>query len=45
MLTTHETWMRLALQLAEAAEGQTSRIRWLGPSWSRTGKLSEPEPI
>ncbi|KFZ39648.1 MULTISPECIES: bifunctional diaminohydroxyphosphoribosylaminopyrimidine deaminase/5-amino-6-(5-phosphoribosylamino)uracil reductase RibD [Thermoactinomyces] len=39
MLTTHETWMRLALQLAEAAEGQTSPNPMVGAVVVKDGQI------
>ncbi len=39
MLTTHETWMRLALRLAEAAEGQTSPNPMVGAVVVKDGQI------
>ena len=39
MFTTHETWMRLALQLAKAAEGQTSPNPMVGAVIVKDGQL------
>lgn len=39
MLTTHETWMRLALQLAEATRGQTSPNPMVGAVAVKNGQV------
>ena len=39
MLTTHETWMRLALQMAKATEGQTSPNPMVGAVVVKDGQL------